>query len=152
MFFFLVKDGAVTRSRRPPRPPLLHLLHPQEGKKKCPEWGFKDLSVCFKKKKNKRQKNRKEKKRKTKKKKRSGLGVFVEVALKHCVSKTIIDLFNFVIRNYVWKETRLQSNWIICRMITVRVTGLVIPSANNRVVYVLFFFLFFISNKLFKGV
>lgn len=39
----------------------------------------------------------------------------------------------FLITDHVWQETRLQFNCIIYRIITVHMTGLVIPSANNIV-------------------
>lgn len=47
---------------------------------------------------------------------------------------------NFLIINHIWQETRLQFNCIIYRIITVHMTGLVIPSANNIVNF------FFILN------
>lgn len=48
----------------------------------------------------------------------------------------------FLITDHVWQETRLQFNCIIYRIITVHMTGLVIPSANN-IVKIFFFTLNF---------
>lgn len=47
----------------------------------------------------------------------------------------------FLITDHVWQETRLQFNCIIYRIITVHMTGLVIPSANN-IVKIFFYFKF----------
>lgn len=45
----------------------------------------------------------------------------------------------FLITDHVWQETRLQFNCIIYRIITVHMTGLVIPSANNIVKILCYF-------------
>lgn len=57
---------------------------------------------------------------------------FVEVVFLNTVSLRQKKAL-FLITDHVWQETRLQFNCIIYRIITVHMTGLVIPSANNIV-------------------
>lgn len=65
---------------------------------------------------------------------------FVEVVFLNTVSLRQKKAL-FLITDHVWQETRLQFNCIIYRIITVHMTGLVIPSANN-IVKIFFYFKF----------
>lgn len=106
----MVKDGALT-PLRPPCPTTTTTTTPPRKKKLSPEQGFKVLSVL-----------------------KNGWAwvFFVEVVFLNTVSLRQKKAL-FLITDHVWQETRLQFNCIIYRIITVHMTGLVIPSANNIV-------------------